>query len=229
MRKTILVVAAHPDDEVLGCAGTVARRTAQGDLLHIGILATGIASRYARQDGAPVAALAALEDDARAVAEMLGAKSIVFGGLPDNRLDAEPLLSVVKLVEQWIEATAPDVIYTHHAGDLNVDHRIAFQAVLTASRPLAGAPVKELYAFEVASATEWAFQQLQPPFRPNVFENVESTMDLKLRCLERYRGEHRPFPHPRSADALRAAARRWGAVAGLPWAEAFELIRDIRE
>jgi LmbE family N-acetylglucosaminyl deacetylase len=224
--RVILVVAAHPDDEVLGCGGTVARCVAEGDSLHIAILATGITSR-AEERGAEEAVLG-LQADARAVAEMLGAKSIVFAGMPDNRLDGVPLLDVVKRVEGWIEAVEPQVIYTHHPGELNVDHRIAFQAVLTATRPQPGCLVRELYSFEVPSSTEWAFQRVGPPFSPNVFEDVGATIDLKVRCLERYRGEVRAFPHPRSGEALRAGARRWGSVAGVSYAEAFELVRSIR-
>ena len=113
-------------------------------------------------------------------------------------------------------------------GDLNVDHRLTFQAVLTATRPLPGAGVKDLYAFEVPSATEWAFQRLEPAFRPSVFEDVSDTIEVKLACMARYTGEARAFPHPRSAEALRATARRWGAVAGMAYAEAFELIRSLR-
>jgi len=225
--STVLIVAAHPDDEVLGCAATAARRAARGEAVHVAILGTGLAARSA---GGVVdaAALAALREDARAVGGMLGAKSVSFADLPDNRFDTVALLDVVKQVERWLADTAPDVVYTHHPGDLNVDHRLTFQAVLTATRPLPGAGVKELYAFEVPSATEWAFQRLEPAFRPSVFEDVGDTLELKLACMARYRGEARAFPHPRSAEALRATARRWGSVAGMAYAEAFELIRWLR-
>lgn len=226
--SSVLIVAAHPDDEVLGCAGTAARRAAAGDAVHIAILATGIAARGARADDVDPVALAALREDARAVAGMLGAKSVAFGDLPDNRLDTVALLDVVKQVERWIAETAPEVVYTHHPGDLNVDHRVAFQAVLTATRPLPGAGVKELYTFEVPSSTEWAFQRLEPAFRASVFEDVTHTIELKLACMARYAGEARAFPHPRSPEALRVVARRWGAVAGMAYAEAFELIRWLR-
>lgn len=222
----MLVVAAHPDDEVLGCGGTAARRAAAGDALHIGILGTGVTSRGGGQEAGE--AVRMLRADAREVAGMLGAKSIVFGDFPDNRMDEQPLLELVKQVEAWIGEIGPDVVYTHHAGDLNVDHRATSLAVLTATRPLPASAVRELYAFEVPSSTEWAFGQAGPAFRPNVFEDIAATIDLKVRCLQRYSGEIRAFPHPRSGEALRAAARRWGSVAGLPYAEAFELIRSVR-
>jgi len=226
--RTVLVVAAHPDDEVLGCGATVARRARDGDLVHIGILGEGVTSRYARREEADRSAVAALEADARAVASLLGAASVAFGRLPDNRFDGVPLLDVVRCVEGWIRDVGAEVIYTHHGGDLNVDHRLTFQAVLTATRPVPGCGVREVYAFEVASSTEWAFQQLAPVFRANVFEDVTDTIDLKMRCLERYGDECRPFPHPRSIEALRASARRWGAGVGREYAEAFELVRSIR-
>lgn len=228
MNRTVLVVAAHPDDEVVGGGATIARRASRGDTVHIAILGEGIASRYAAGDGDNRAAVLALQEDARRVAGMLGAKSIVFADLPDNRFDQVPLLDITKRVEGWVRDLEPEVIYTHHSGDLNIDHRVAFQAVLTATRPVPGCRVREVYAFEVASSTEWAFGQFQPPFRPNVFEEVASTIELKIQCLERYRSEHRPFPHPRSGEALRAIARRWGSVVGVPYAEAFELVRSVR-
>jgi LmbE family N-acetylglucosaminyl deacetylase len=226
--STILVVAAHPDDEVLGVGATAARRAASGDTVHLAILGEGVTSRAPDRAGAHPAAVAALQDDARAVAGMLGAKSVVFGALPDNRFDTVALLDIVKRVEAWVRELVPEIVYTHHPGDLNVDHRLTFQAVLTATRPVPGCRVREVYAFEIPSSTEWAFGRLAAPFSPTVFEDVASTIELKVACLERYRAEHRPFPHPRSGEALLATARRWGSVAGLPYVEAFELIRAVR-
>jgi len=222
--SVVLVVAAHPDDEVLGVGATAARRAAAGDTVHLALLGEGITSR----PGTDRTAVGALQDDARAVAGMLGAKSVAFGALPDNRFDTVALLDIVQRVEGWVRELDPEVVYTHHPGDLNVDHRLTFQAVLTATRPVPGCRVREVYAFEIASSTEWAFGRLAAPFSPTVFEDVASTIDLKVACLERYRGEHRAFPHPRSGEALRAIARRWGTVVGLPYAEAFELIRAVR-
>jgi LmbE family N-acetylglucosaminyl deacetylase len=224
---TVLVVAAHPDDEVLGCAATAALRVSRGEAVHIAILGTGLTARTSG-GAVDVSALAALREDARAVGGMLGAKSVSFADLPDNRFDTLALLDVVKQVERWLGEIAPAVVYTHHPGDLNVDHRLTFQAVLTATRPLPGAGVRDLYAFEVPSATDWAFQRLEPAFRPSVFEDVTDTIEVKLACMARYAGEARAFPHPRSAEALRATARRWGSVAGMAYAEAFELIRSLR-
>lgn len=226
---TILIVAAHPDDEVLGCGGTIAGYAAAGHDVHIAIVAEGITSRHAQREDAAPGDLQALQADAGAAAEALGARSLSFGGLPDNRLDSVPLLEVVKLVEDWTAKFKPDAIYTHHPGDLNVDHGIVFRSVLTATRPGASAvPVSDVYAFEVPSSTEWSFQRIDPPFRPSVFVDVSASLDRKIAAMACYRSERRDAPHPRSAGVLRAAALRWGSVAGMHQAEAFELIRSLR-
>ena len=155
-------------------------------------------------------------------------KNLTVHDLPDNRLDTVPLLDVVKIVESLVERLQPEVIYTHHAGDLNVDHGVIHRAVLTATRPVTGQPVREIYAFEVASSTEWAFQRIEPAFRPNVFVDITRTIEAKIAAMECYETEARKFPHPRSPEALRALATRWGSVVGCAAAEAFELVRSVR-
>jgi len=226
---TILVIAAHPDDEVLGCGGMIARYAAEQHDIHIAILGEGVSSRYERRGDAPVADIQDLQTDARAAAAALGARSVLFGGLPDNRFDELALLDVIKPVEEWIGSVRPDAIYTHHPGDLNIDHGITFRAVLTATRPGAsGRLVPDVYTFEVPSSTEWAFQRVAPAFRPNVFVDITAGLDRKIAAMQCYRGESRPAPHPRSPEILRAAAARWGSAAGVPAAEAFELIRSVR-
>jgi|SRR5882757_4918510 LmbE family N-acetylglucosaminyl deacetylase len=225
---SVLVVAAHPDDEVLGCGGTMARLANEGREVRIAILAEGMTSRYPQRENADQKHLDHLHGNARQAAHEVGAKEVLLTKLPDNRLDTVPLLDVVKLVEELIAKFDPAVIYTHHPGDLNVDHGVVYRAVLTASRPLPGQRVREIYAFEVASSTEWAFQRLEPSFRPNVFVDISSTLENKVAALACYDTETRKFPHPRSPEAVRAIAMRWGSVAGFPAAEAFELIRLLR-
>lgn len=220
------VVAAHPDDEVLGCAGTIAAASRRHEV-HILILGEGIGSRHARRTAQVERALKQLQREARAAADEVGARSVRFSSLPDNRFDGMPLLDVVKQVEAWLDAVKPAILYTHHPGDLNVDHGVTFRAVLTATRPVPGSHVKDLYAFEVPSSTEWAFQRCGPVFRPNVFVDISKTVGAKVRALERYTGEIRQFPHPRSAEGIRVIARRWGSVVGVEFAEAFELIRSV--
>jgi len=223
----ILVIAAHPDDEVLGCGGTIGKLS-QANSVQISILGEGATSRIAQPSQADPNSVGNLQTDARNAANLLGVKTVKFEGLPDNRFDKLALLEVVKRVERLIEETAPETIYTHHPGDLNIDHQITFRAVLTATRPMVGCQVREIYAFEVPSSSEWSFQRVGPAFQPNVFEDISSTIEQKISAMECYQSEIRPFPHPRSSEALLAIAKRWGSVVGLEYAEAFELIRLVR-
>ena len=224
----ILIVAAHPDDEVLGCGGTMARLSQQGHEVYIAILGEGITSRHAQRDAADQRQLSGLHEQARLAAAKVGVKELFLFKLPDNRLDTVPLLEVVKLVENLVEKLKPEAVYTHHPGDLNVDHGVVNRAVMTATRPMAGQCVRDIYTFEVPSSTEWAFQSLQPSFRPNVFMNVSGMVETKIEALACYDSEFRKFPHPRSPEALQAIAARWGSVVGCESAEAFELVRSIR-
>ena len=225
---TILVIAAHPDDEVLGCGGTIARYANEDDV-HIAILGEGVSSRYEQRTDVPAAQLQKLQADAKAAADVLGARSVSFCGLPDNRFDEVGLLNLIKPVEKWVETFRPDAIYTHHPGDLNIDHSMTFRAVLTATRPDASrVSVPNLYPFEVPSSTDWAFQRVSPVFRPNVFVDIKNFLDCKITAMQCYESERREAPHPRSPEVLRAAAVRWGSTAGMSCVEAFELIRSVR-
>lgn len=225
---TTLVVAAHPDDEVLGCGATIARLSADGEDVHLAILGEGATSRFGSRGDADPGLVSSLEGDSRRAAQIMGAKQVRHFGLPDNRFDTVALLDVVKIVEGLIEELAPSVVYTQHGGDLNIDHRTVFQAVLAATRPVPGHVVKEVYAFEVGSSTEWAFQRIEPVFRPGLFVDVSAFIETKLDALRAYQAEVRPFPHPRSPEAVAATARRWGSVVGVAAAEAFEVVRAVR-
>lgn len=224
----VLVIAAHPDDEVLGCGATAARLVSEGHEVYFAILGEGMTSRHPQRSDTEAGQLAVLHERAHEAADKVGAKSLFLHNLPDNRLDTVPLLEVVKIVEDIVERLKPGVIYTHHGGDLNIDHEVIHRAVLTATRPVIGQTVREIYAFEVPSSTEWAFQRLEPSFRPNVFVDVTRTIETKIAAMEIYETEARRFPHPRSPEALRAIAMRWGSVVGCAAAEAFELIRSVR-
>ena len=224
----VLVIAAHPDDEVLGCGATAARLVQEHHQVHFAILGEGITSRHASRSDADASQLASLHKQAEAAAAKLGVTSLALHSLPDNRLDTVPLLEVVKVVEDLVDRIKPEVIYTHHPGDLNVDHGVIHRAVLTATRPVPGQSVREIYAFEVPSSTEWAFGSWQATFRPNIFVDVAATLEMKIAAMACYQTESREFPHPRSPEALRAVATRWGSVAGCHAAEAFELVRSVR-
>lgn len=223
--STILVLAAHPDDEVLGCGGTIARHAREGHKIHIRILGEGVTSRYDEPDKAPQSELDALHADSEKVAEILGAASHEILGLPDNRFDTVPLLDLVKEVEAIIESVEPEVVLTQHGGDLNVDHQRTFRATLTATRPTGDSPLDEVYAYEVGSSTEWAFDSFAPSFEPDTFVGVSETLERRIDALSIYDSETREFPHPRSPEAQRAIAKRWGSVAGVEAAEAFKTVR----
>jgi len=224
----VLVVAAHPDDEVLGCGGTIARLVNEGHNVSIAILGEGITSRYAQREQTDRSLLNILQTNSRKAADILGVQQLYTFDLPDNRFDSVQLLDVVKIIEGLILSTTPEVVYTQHGGDLNIDHVITFRATLTATRPMLGTSVKTVYAYEVASSTEWAFQKFEPHFHPNVFVDIHPTLDVKLQAMRAYETESRVFPHPRSSEVLRAIAQRWGSAVGLYAAEAFELVREIR-
>jgi len=223
----ILIVVAHPDDEVLGCGGTIARLASEGHDVRILILASGLTSRTTFDKSRTVELLRIHEERARKAGELLGAKEVTLTGLPDQRMDSIPIIEVTQIIEREIHRTTPETILTHHGGDLNLDHVITFRAVLTATRPPSSSAVKRLLSFEVPSSTEWAFHKFSPPFHPQIFYNIAPWLDLKIQAMNTYESEVRAFPHPRSAEALRAIAARWGTVTGLPAVEAFEMVREV--
>ena len=224
----ILIIAAHPDDEILGCGGTMARLVKEGHEIFIAILGEGVTSRHDSRDVASHSETETLHDNCRKVADLINVKDLFMYDLPDNRFDTVPLLDIIKVVENLIGQIKPSCIYTHNGGDLNIDHELTHRAVITAARPMSDCPVKDIYAFEVPSSTDWAFQQFEPRFRPTVFTDISETIEIKIKAMKFYESEIRSFPHPRSPEALRINAQRWGSVVGCECAEAFELIRSIR-
>jgi LmbE family N-acetylglucosaminyl deacetylase len=231
MGSSVLIIAAHPDDEALGCGGTIARLSAEGREVHLAFLADGVGSRGGQGSELAHAERGALERRraaARNAAEVMGAASVKFDDFPDNRLDTVPLLEIAQRVEALIALYRPSMLLTHHAGDLNIDHRRVHQAVNTATRPQRGHPVRTLLAFEVPSSTEW-----QPPgsgsaFEPNWFVDISDTLETKRAALDVYKEEMRPWPHPRSIEAVEHLARWRGATVGCDAAEAFVLLRQLR-
>jgi len=224
----ILVIAAHPDDEVLGCGGTITRFASEGAEVSILILANGLTSRTDFDATQEKKLLSIHHERARRAANILRAKEVNFAGFPDQRLDTLPLLEVTQRIEREINHIKPEVVFTHHGGDLNMDHSITFRATLTATRPVTGHSVRTLYSYETPSSTEWSFAQFDPQYKPNVFFDINSTLELKIEAMQVYESESRLFPHPRSPEVLRAIAYRWGSYVGLPAAEAFQCIRTIK-
>jgi LmbE family N-acetylglucosaminyl deacetylase len=222
MTKKILVVAAHPDDEVLGCGGTVARHSAAGDDVTVVFMTDGVGSRQQRDNDSSSMRKAAAQNAHR----ILGVKETIQFDYMDNQLDRYPLLELVQSLENVVTRIAPEVVYTHHCGDLNVDHRLTNQIVLTALRPVPHSSVREIYTFEVISSTEWNPMLL--PFQPQLFVDVSKHMHKKLEALEAYAIEMRPTPHSRSVSHVSALAVHRGHTIGRNNAEAFMIARLIR-
>lgn len=220
---TILVVMAHPDDEVLGAGGTIARFVSQGEPVSCLLLSDGVGARSsAHPDAAD-----RRRRHCMAAAEVLGVADVQCHDLPDNRFDSLDLLDVIRLVEAAVERVGPETVITHHGGDLNVDHRITHQAVLTATRPVPGSTVRTVLGAEVLSSSEWAFGAHRQ-FTPSVFVDVSETIDTKIAALACYVDETRSAPHARSIEAVRSLASTRGAATGVAAAEAFVLLRALR-
>ena len=224
MKRKVLVVAAHPDDEVLGVGGTVARHVIEGDTVNALLLGEGITSRGTSDT---TNELTQLHEATKAAALVLGINEVKNLALPDNRLDSNDLLDIIRLVEEAVSKFEPDTKYTHFGGDLNIDHRITHSAVLTACRPTPSSTVNRIYAFETLSSTEWGLDNFGRQFRPRKYVDISQTMSAKVDALACYKSEIRSFPHARSIEAVEALALLRGSQVGLPKAEAFEILLDI--
>lgn len=224
--ERILVIAAHPDDEILGCGGTVRRLINEGNEAYSLILSDGTTSRYDSILPEVKESIEKRLNESNISDKVLGYRESFFCEFKDNSFDKEVFLDIVKTIERYVEKLKPSIIFTHHYGDLNIDHRLTFQAVQTATRPMEGCLVKEICCFETVSSTEWNFM-VQDKFTPNYFVNIENTLREKIQAIKCYESEIRNYPHPRSIEGLETCAKRWGTVAGCNYAEAFEIIRKV--
>lgn len=230
IEQRILVVAAHPDDEVIGCGGTIAKYRSMGIPVRVIFLAEGVTSRYEESELQMPHVIDAQkrrnENAFKALDVLMVPKKEIF---VDKRfccrLDQVQQLELVKQIEFHISDWMPTCLFTHAPYDTNIDHRITYSAVLAASRPIASCSIKSIYSFEVLSSTEW---NPAKPFQANVFIDIADFIDLKVKALSAYEGEMRTSPHPRSEQVIRSLARFRGAQAGLDFAEAFNLVRLIK-
>lgn len=218
----VLVVSAHPDDEILGVGGTIRRHSDAGDEVRALIACEGVTMRYEDEHGKRLA------EQSRRASEILGIEEVRFGNLPDQRLDTVPLVDVIAKVEEVVDSFRPEVVYTHFGGDVNHDHQYLFRAVQVATRPYSAESVREVLAFETASSTEWATPAIQSSFLPEVFVDISKTLEAKIKAFCCYEKEVRSAPHPRSPESLRARARTWGSYVGVEAAEPFQVIRAVR-
>lgn len=220
--KSILVVAAHPDDEVLGCGGYIANQVRSGGEVFVTFLSDGVTSR---QGNLGLQEIESRRNAARLASKVLGVSEVSFGDYPDNKIDTVPLLEIIKSIEAVVERVRPQIVLTHFGGDLNIDHRIVNQAVLTACRPAPKQGVKKVLFFEVPSSTEWQVPIEGEAFTPTWFEDISETLEIKIKALTVYEHELREWPHPRSVKAVEHLAHWRGASCGVDAAEAFVLGR----
>jgi LmbE family N-acetylglucosaminyl deacetylase len=218
---TVLVIAAHPDDEILGAGGTLARHVRAGDEVHAMVISEGAGSRYGD------AMVAKLQEHARRAAAEIGFASLRLESLPDQRLETLPLIELTQRLEAVIDELQPDTVYTHFPEDVNNDHRVVARAAWTACRPYRMPFVRRFLVFETPSSTEWAWPITGSVFSPNHYVDIGETLDVKVQAMACYATELRAYPHPRSERALRERAAFWGSHIGRPGAEPFCVLREI--
>mgnify|MGYP003626959706 CR=1 FL=1 len=214
--KKILVLAAHPDDETLGCGATLARLSGEGHDIQLLTFTDGVGAREATDDNR--------NPSLEQVSKVLGINSYAYGDFPDNAMDSVPLLDLCKFIEQNV-GSEPDIIFTHNSDDLNVDHQLVFQAALTAFRPQRGS-THQIYSFHVPSSTDY---NPQSSFRGNFYFKLDSKyVHRKLEALKIYDEEMREFPHSRSYENVENLLKVWGSEVGYPYCEKFQLIRGVQ-
>lgn len=225
--QVILVVAAHPDDEVLGCGATIAKYSNLGVPVHCINATQGITSRVSMSPQDAEFEIFELKKKSEAAHEVLGISSTTYLNFPDNRMDSVDLLDVTQAIESVISATKPTHVFTHLDSDVNIDHQVLHSAVLAACRPQPRTSIAEVNYFEIQSSSEWRFGTKAQGFHPNYFEEVTSTIAKKMEALKCYASEMRDFPHARSYQAVMALSEWRGATVGFSNAEAFETGRRI--
>ncbi|MGG1678043.1 PIG-L deacetylase family protein [Neobacillus sp. NRS-1170] len=216
MSKNVLVIAAHPDDEILGSAGTIMK------LVNNGYKVISVIAAKGRKEEEHHINQFILKAN-----KQIRVEEVIFLELPNLLLETIPLKEINKSIEALLSKYDPSIIFTHHYGDINRDHQILFQAVLTAARPLPGKKPIEIICFETVSSSEWSQHTTDKDFKPNYFVDVTDTIDDKIKALQHYDVEMRPFPHPRSYEGIKYLARVRGMTVGVEYAEAFEIIRRV--
>ena len=224
--KNILVVASHPDDEVLGCGGTLHSLKKKGAKISGLFLSDGESSRKH-----PRIKKLILDRKKQAIkaGKVIGINRLIFGDFPDNSMDSVPLLKIIQFIEKQIKIIKPDVIFTHFESDLNVDHQITSKATITACRPTRNQTVKSILFFEILSSSEWNISIKNKSFKPNYFVDITKSINFKLKALKHYKREMRKWPHPRSIEGVKLLSKTRGSTVGLLHAEAFILGRHVEK
>lgn len=221
-----LVIAAHPDDEVYGMGGTIAKLSARGHEVHVLIVTDGCTTQYADRPDLPEI-IERKHAEALEAGRLLGVREVCFGTFPDMRLDSVPHVELNHLIEKTVDAVRPEAVYTHFYGDVNLDHQMVYRSTLVAVRPAPGQCVRELYCYQTPSSTEWSPQLAQTVFLPNTMVDITGFEDAKEQAVLAYETEARPYPHPRSLRYVRETDRARGLQWGLGPSEAFMLVRNI--
>jgi LmbE family N-acetylglucosaminyl deacetylase len=217
----ILVIAAHPDDELLGCGGTILKHVEKGDEVHLCIVTKPI-PKYHSAD-----IINEKKQEVIDVSKRLGIKKIHFCDFPTGELDTVPLFDISQVILDHIKAIQPVVVYTNHKGDVHKDHQLVFEATMGAIRPKEKLSVKKVLCYECSSSTEWAPPLVGDVFMPNVYVDISSVLEKKLEIMSLYKTELKKYPHPRSVKALEIAAKKHGIDVGLDAAERFMLVREV--
>jgi LmbE family N-acetylglucosaminyl deacetylase len=222
-KNTILIIAAHPDDDAFGCGGTIAKLSKNKNNIYAIYFTDGVSARLNQKDLKKNIIQRRLNTNT--AAKILGIKNYSYCLYPDNKLDSIPLLEIVQRIEQEIKVIKPDIIFTHFGNDLNIDHRIINKAVITATRPKPKNKVKKILLFETLSNTEWNFSGSKTSFNPNYFVDISKTIDKKIKAAKSYNKEIFSWPHPRSVKGIKILAMFRGQSVGLKLAEGFQLLR----
>ncbi|MBD3799582.1 MAG: PIG-L family deacetylase [Epsilonproteobacteria bacterium] len=224
--KKILIVAAHPDDEVLGCFGTIGRLVKEGCEAYTLILGEGKTSRdEQRMVENKKDEIEVLNIEIKKANDTIGIKKVFVEAFPDNRFDSVDLLDIIKVISRVKMEVKPDIIFTHYEHDLNIDHQITYKAVITATRPMEDESVKEIYSFEILSSTEWNYPL---SFSPDTYFDISDTIDIKINAMKEYKSELCDYPHPRSLEGIELNAKYQGMRVGKKYAEAFKSVRVIK-
>mgnify|MGYP000279825710 FL=1 len=226
--KRILVVVAHPDDELLGLGGTLNKIVNDyNTFIRVVILGEGLTSRSNQRNTKKWnKELEKHRRNIKMAQKAIGYQELSLHQIADNRFDSVDLLDIVKLIENEKAKFIPDYIFTHHGGDVNIDHQRTFEAVITATRPMEHETTKGIFSFETPSGTEWRASTDPHHFIPNIFiELSEENVQAKIKGMECYEFEKRAYPHPRSPEALHIVSQKNGIQVGFHLAEAFMLVR----
>lgn len=217
--KKILVIAPHPDDEVLGCGGTIAKYSKLGNEVYLCVVTRAYTPDWTEEF------IRNRAKEVERVRKILGIKKVYFLNFPTVKLDMIPQKELNEAISRVVKEVEPEILYLPHAGDLNTDHRLVLEAALVASRPFSAPTIKRVLSYETLSGTEYGVPL--KVFTPNVYEDISETFNLKLKAMKVYRNQLKLFPHPRSLGAIEALAKKRGSEARFKFAESFMLIREI--